>query len=760
MTEVRAQIRIAGIVQGVGFRPFVYALAQRHALTGWVLNDEQGVQIEVEGDEARVAHFLDGLANPPPLAVVEHQQVSYLPAANYQGFEIRASTSGAERLALISPDITTCGDCRQELFNPADRRYRYPFINCTNCGPRFTIIKDIPYDRPKTTMATFKMCPACSREYHDPGDRRFHAQPNACPVCGPQVVLLANTGAAVTGVDPIKETHALLKQGRIVAIKGLGGFHLACDAAQETAVALLRGRKYREDKPFALMCKDLETIEGICVVDDAARRLLVSKERPIVILPRRSDAAIAAGVAPGQGTLGVMLPYTPLHHLLLADGLASLVMTSGNMSDEPIAYRDAEALGRLGRIADFFLVHNREIHTRCDDSVVKPYRGRPTFLRRARGFVPFPIRLQQGGASVLACGAELKNTFCLTKGNYAFLSHHIGDLENYETMQSFEQGIDLFRRLFQIEPAAVVHDLHPDYLSTRYALAYARDYKLPLIGVQHHVAHALSCMAEHGLAGPCLAVVMDGTGYGEDGTVWGGEFLAVTGKEYTRLGHLRTIPLPGGDKAAREPWRMAAAYLDRIYGRAEKVDIPFAKDLDLAKWSLLREAIEAGINSPFCSSTGRLFDAVSALIGVRMQTNYEGQAAIELEQRARQGEQGEYPFAITEEEGCLILDPDPVIAAIVEEIRTKADPSLISARFHNALARAIARMALRMREAASLSEICLSGGVFQNHLLMGRAVELLEQADFKAYIHRQVPANDGGIALGQAFYALSLQKEN
>jgi hydrogenase maturation protein HypF len=760
MTEVRAQIRIAGIVQGVGFRPFVYALAQRHALTGWVLNDEQGVQIEVEGDEARVAHFLDGLANPPPLAVVEHQQVSYLPAANYQGFEIRASTSGAERLALISPDITTCGDCRQELFNPADRRYRYPFINCTNCGPRFTIIKDIPYDRPKTTMATFKMCPACSREYHDPGDRRFHAQPNACPVCGPQVVLLANTGAAVTGVDPIKETHALLKQGRIVAIKGLGGFHLACDAAQETAVALLRGRKYREDKPFALMCKDLETIERICVVDDAARRLLVSKERPIVILPRRSDAAIAAAVAPRQGTLGVMLPYTPLHHLLLADGLASLVMTSGNMSDEPIAYRDAEALERLGQIADFFLVHNREIHTRCDDSVVKPFRGRPTFLRRARGYVPFPIRLQQGGASVLACGAELKNTFCLTKGAYAFLSHHIGDLGNYETMQSFEEGIDLLQHLFQIEPAAVVHDLHPDYLSTRYALAYARDYKLPLIGVQHHVAHALSCMAEHGLAGPCLAVVMDGTGYGEDGTVWGGEFLAVTGKEYTRLGHLRTIPLPGGDKAAREPWRMAAAYLDRIYGRAERLDIPFAKGFDRAQWSLLREAIGVGINSPLCSSIGRLFDAVSALVGVRMQTNYEGQAAIELEQMARQGEQGEYPFAITEEEGCLILDPDPVIAAIVEEIKGNADTSLISARFHNSLARAIVQIAMQMRERTNVSEIVLSGGVFQNHLLMGRAVELLEQADFKAYIHHRVPAHDGGIALGQALHAFCILKED
>ena len=760
MAKIRAQVRIEGIVQGVGFRPFVYALAQCHALAGWVLNDEKGVRVEVEGEEDRVNSFISALAAPPPLAVVERQEVSYLPVAGYQGFEIRPSTSGEERLALISPDITLCGDCRQELFDSEDRRFRYPFINCTNCGPRFTIIEDIPYDRAKTTMASFPMCPACNREYHDPADRRFHAQPNACPVCGPQVELLDNSGSKLQSEDPIREALRLLKEGRIVAIKGLGGFHLACDAAQEAAVALLRGRKYREDKPFALMCKDLEAIERICVVDDASRRLLASKERPIVILPRRSDAAIAASVAPRQGTLGVMLPYTPLHHLLLADGLASLVMTSGNRSDEPIAYRDAEALERLGQIADFFLLHNREIHTRCDDSVVKPFRGRPTFMRRARGFVPFPIRLPGGKKSVLACGAELKNTFCLTKGHYAFLSHHIGDLENYETMQSFEEGIGLIKRLFQIEPAAVVHDLHPDYLSTRYALAYARDLKLPAIGVQHHVAHALSCMAEHGLEGPVLAVVLDGTGYGEDGTVWGGEFLEVTGMAYTRLGHLRTIPLPGGDKAAKEPWRMAAQYLDRIYGRAERLDIPFVKGLDLDQWSLLREAVQAGINAPLCSSMGRLFDAVSALIGKRGRNNYEGQAAIELEQMARQEEQGEYPFEIAEEEGMLVVDPDPMITAIVDEVKRGVDPSLISARFHNAVAGAIARMALRMREAIGLSEVVLSGGVFQNHLLMGRAVDLLEQADFKTYIHQKVPAHDGGIALGQAFHAACVLGED
>jgi hydrogenase maturation protein HypF len=757
MGKVRASVQAEGIVQGVGFRPFVYDLAQRHGLAGWVLNDARGVQIEVEGSDEHVAAFLSALSSPPPLAMVERTQVSYTAPAGYTGFEIRESVKGEERLTLISPDMALCEECRRELFDPKDRRFRYPFINCTNCGPRFTIIEDIPYDRAKTTMAPFEMCPDCRREYHDPLDRRFHAQPNACPVCGPQVRLLDNTGAEVQADDLIGETLCLLKVGKIVCVKGLGGFHFACDAANESAVSLLRGRKYREDKPFALMCRDLGVVEGICVLDDVSKELLQSKERPIVVLPRRPDCAIAPSVAPGQGTLGVMLPYTPLHHLLFSNGLASLVMTSGNMSDEPIAYEDAEATERLGRIADFFLVHNREIRTRCDDSVVKPFRGKGAFLRRARGYVPFPIRLPQGGPTVLACGAELKNTFCLTKGDYAFLSHHIGDLENYETMRSFEEGIGLIKRLFQIEPACVVHDLHPGYLATRYALKYAGEQGVPKIGVQHHFAHALSCMAEHGLEAPALAVVMDGTGYGEDGTVWGGEFLEVTLKGYTRLGHLRTIPLPGGDRAAKEPWRMAAAYLDRVFGRAERVDIPFIKRLDLGQWSTLREAIEAGINSPLCSSTGRLFDAVSALIGVRGHINYEGQAAIELEQMAREGEAGEYPPEISQDNGCIILDPDPVIEAVVKDIKKDEDPSVISARFHNSVARGIAQMAIKMREQTGLSDVILSGGVFQNHLLMGRAWDLLEGDDFQVYIHHKVPANDGGVALGQAYHAIALQ---
>lgn len=752
MEEIRVHIEIEGIVQGVGFRPFIYGVARRYDLKGWVLNDEKGVQIEVEGRRVGIDGFLSGLSSPPPLALIESTTVKYLPPVGYEDFEIKGSIGGEERFALISPDIATCDDCLEELSDVGDRRFRYPFINCTNCGPRFTIIEDIPYDRDKTTMARFRMCPLCSREYRDPSNRRFHAQPNACPTCGPRIGLFDNSGKEVSTRDPIGEALKLLCGRQIVGIKGLGGFHLACDATKEEVVARLRGRKYREDKPFALMCRDLEVVERLCLLDEISRELLERKERPIVILPKRPDAKVAPSVAPLQGTLGVMLPYTPLHHLLFVDGLDVLVMTSGNVRDEPIAYEDADAFARLQGLADFFLAHNRQIHTRCDDSVMKPFRGGVTFVRRARGYVPFPLRLKREGKSVLACGADLKNTLCLTKGNYAFVSHHIGDLENFETLKCFEEGIEHFKRLFQVEPEAVAHDLHPDYLSTRYAMGL----EVPRLGVQHHFAHALSCMAEHGLEGPVLAVVMDGSGYGEDGAVWGGEFLEVTVRDYRRLGHLRYVPLPGGEKAIKEPWRMGAIYLHRVYGRLEELTIPFARGLDLTKWSLLREAIKADINSPLCSSVGRLFDAVSAILGVRETVNYEGQAAIELEQAAEDGESGEYPFDIVEEEGMFIVDPDPIISAIVEEVGKGETPSVISARFHNTMARVISRMAKRMREVTALSEILLSGGVFQNHLLLARVWDLLDEDDFRVFVQQRVPPNDGGISLGQALYATYL----
>ena len=754
MEEIRVCVQIEGVVQGVGFRPFIYGLAQQHDLKGWVLNDERGVTIEVEGEKDRVDGFLSGLSSSPPIAIIEKTSILHLPPFGYNDFEIRSSKEGTEKLALISPDIATCKDCLDELFDPQDRRFHYPFINCTNCGPRFTIIEGIPYDRKNTTMAPFMMCPLCSREYQDPLNRRFHAQPNACPACGPALKLFVNSGREIPTHDPIRETVALLKMGKIVAIKGLGGFHLACDATREEVVASLRARKYREDKPFALMCRDLKVIDRLCLLDDLSRELLESKERPIVVLPKRAGAKVAGSVAPFQKTLGVMLPYAPLHHLLFAEGVDVLVMTSGNVSDEPIAFKDIEAFDRLKQIADLFLIHDREIHTRCDDSVVKPIEGTMTFLRRARGFAPFPIKLKRHGKSILACGADLKNTFCLTKGDFAILSQHIGDMENFETVRSFEQGVELLKQLFQVEPAFVVHDLHPDYLSTRYAIGL----DIPKIGVQHHFAHALSCMAEYGSEGPGLAVVMDGTGYGEDGTVWGGEFLEVTLSEYRRLGHLRYIPLPGGDMAVREPWRMAAAYLERIYGELEESQMPLIKGFDLERWSQIRLAMRAQINSPPCSSMGRLFDAVSALVGVRETVNYEGQAAIELEQMVEQGEMGEYPFEIlVEDNKTLTINPDPVIEAMVEDIRKKESPFVVSARFHNSVARVISRMALRIREEYGLSDIFLTGGVFQNHVLLGRVWDILKQDGFRVHTHQRVPPNDGGISLGQAFYGLYYQ---
>jgi len=752
MESVRACVQVKGVVQGVGFRPFVYDLAKENDLKGWVLNDEKGVMIEIEGRKERVKNFLTGLSSPPPIARIENTAIFYEAPLGYSNFEIKTSENGEEKCVLVSPDIATCKDCLDELFDPHNPRFYYPFINCTNCGPRFTIITNVPYDRANTTMSPFKMCPMCGSEYHNPADRRFHAQPNACPECGPALQLFSNDGNLIKTHDPLREAIVLLKRGAIIAIKGIGGFHIACDPTKENVVADLRARKYREDKPFALMCRDMGVVKSLCVVDDLSRDLLTSKERPIVILPRKRDARIASSVAPFQKTLGVMLPYTPLHHLLFDQQVRVLVMTSGNVSDEPIVYGNKEAFSRLCTIADFFLVHDREIYTRCDDSVVKPLGETKVFFRRSRGFAPFPIKLNKNGKHILACGADMKNTFCLTKDDYAFMSQHIGDMENFETLRSFEQGIDLFKKMFQIEPELIVHDLHPDYFST--SCAYGLD--VPKIGIQHHFAHALSCMAEYGAKGPCLAIIMDGTGYGEDGCIWGGEFLEVNIQGYKRLGHLRYIPLAGGDKAVQEPWRMAAIYLERIYGRLEGLSIPFLKEIDLERWSQIRLAVKSHINSPLCSSTGRLFDAVSAILGIRMTVNYEGQAAIELEQIAEEGEEGEYPFKVLDENGSMIWDPDTIIEAIVEDLKRKESPAVISARFHNSMVRVLSRTARRMRQGTGLHDIFLSGGVFQNTLLLGKARDILKEDGFEVHIHRKVPSNDGGISLGQAFYGINL----
>ncbi len=638
----RAEIKITGMVQGIGFRPFIYGLAEAYSIRGWVLNNEKGVFIDAESEDGNLDVFIQNIPKlAPPLARIESFDIKYLEPLGYTLFEIRKSEEAQEKFVLISPDLATCDPCLSELFSPGNFRYRYPFINCTLCGPRFTIIQDIPYDRHKTTMAPFTMCPVCRKEYEDPRDRRFHAQPNACPACGPSLRLEDRAGQAVPG-DPVEKTLDLLAAGRIVAIKGLGGFHLACDARNQDAVSSLRSRKFREDKPFAVMCRDLEEVKEHCEVSEEEEKLLLGVERPIVILRRREISPVAGAVAPYQDTLGVMLPYSPLHHLLLNGPLKTLVMTSGNVSDEPISYNNEEAFHRLSRIADYFLFHNREIHMRCDDSVTRIFEGKPYILRRSRGYVPFPIKLSFPLEMILACGGELKNTFCLTRENYAFLSHHIGDLENLETLTSFEEGIEHFKKLFYIEPKAVAYDLHPDYLSTQYALSIPN---IPKIGVQHHHAHIVSAMVENGIEGDVIGVALDGTGFGLDGTLWGGEFIKANLRDFDRLAHLKKVPMPGGSMAIKEPWRMAMVYLSEAFGEeATRLRIGLMKRIDLQKWDILTKAIGKKINSPLTSSMGRLFDAVSSLLSIRDEVRYEGQAAIELEKIADPGVKEEYPF--------------------------------------------------------------------------------------------------------------------
>ena len=663
-----AAIHVSGIVQGVGFRPFVYNLASRFQLSGWVRNTSAGVDIAVEGPERALASFIAALRNEaPPLSRIDEFTVSDGEVEGFTSFEILHSESIPEAFQPISPDVAICADCLRELFDPIDRRYRYPFINCTNCGPRFTIIQDIPYDRPKTTMARFAMCPDCAREYGDPTDRRFHAQPVACPKCGPRVWLERLIDGHAQGVfsddEAILQTRALVAEGHIVAVKGLGGFHLACDATNATAVTELRRRKLRVDKPFALMMLDMQMVEQHCVVGKAERKLLASTERPIVLLHRRPGSDIVREIAPGQDWIGVMLPYTPLHYLLFADSMDAgsvmppLVMTSGNLSEEPIATDNDEARSRLASLADAFLMHDRDIHIRCDDSVVRVVGiESPGYsesseiypLRRSRGYAPFPVKLPWQVAPLLATGAELKNTFCITNRNYAFLSHHIGDMENYETLRSFEQGVEHFERLFRVKPEAIAHDLHPDYLATRYALDRAEQQGIPAIGVQHHHAHIAACMAEHGFDGshPVIGVAFDGTGYGDDGAIWGGEFLVADYVSYQRRLHLEYFPLPGGDTAIRHSARIALALLWSLGIDWEPRLASFANFTDEER-ATLRTQLQRGLNAPRTSSVGRLFDAAAALAAVRQRVNYEAQAAIEFEALADGSLDEAYPFEIS-----------------------------------------------------------------------------------------------------------------
>lgn len=745
----RYQLKIDGIVQGVGFRPFVYQCATRLGLNGWVNNDSRGVTIEVEGTAACLAEFGRTLREEhPPLATINSIREAEIPPTGASGFTIIESSSTAAKAARISPDTFVCSDCLVELFDPADRRYGYPFINCTNCGPRYTIIRAIPYDRPNTTMADFPMCGACRAEYDDPTSRRFHAQPNACADCGPVLSLTDAAGANLPGA-PLEQAIELLRQGRIVAIKGLGGYHLAVDAANDTAVAELRRRKLRDEKPFALMSCDLERVAAYAHFDDREARLLEAVERPIVLLRQKAGHRLSPRVAPRNRSFGVMLPYTPLHYLLLRE-FPALVMTSGNLSDEPIAFDDADARERLAGLADAFLLHNRQIHIRSDDSIARVMAGQALLLRRSRGYVPRAVQLPYAIPKVLAVGAELKNTFCLTRADQAYLSQHIGDLNNAEVLASLESGIRHLEGLLDLTPELIAHDLHPDYLSTRLAEEWPGD--LPRLAVQHHHAHLASCLAEHGETGPALGVIFDGLGYGADGTVWGGEFLLGDFSGYRRLAHLDQVCMPGGDAATREPWRMALAYLYASYKDALP-DLPVLDKIPADQLTLLLQMLGKGINSPLTSSCGRLFDAVSALLGLRDTVAYEGQAALELEMCAAEQEEGQYPFDLLVDSAPIRVNVRPLIRAIVADLQQKVATDIISARFHNSVAALILGVCQQLREREKLDLVVLSGGVFQNCYLTEKSVALLEGDGFRVLTHSLVPPNDGGLALGQAVIA-------
>jgi hydrogenase maturation protein HypF len=747
------RIEIKGIVQGVGFRPFVYNLAHKYSLCGYVLNDTRGVEIEVVGKKTAINEFLLQVkTSPPPQSRIEQVKIRKIPYHDYQNFVIRESVNKDIKTVLISPDLATCEDCLNELFDQQDRRFEYPFLNCTNCGPRLTIIQDIPYDRDKTTMSAFKMCPDCESEYHSPQNRRFHAQPNACPVCGPHLTLMDNKKKLQTTRDPIVSAIELLKKGYIVAIKGIGGYHLACDATSKEAVATLRERKYREDKPFALMAKDLKTIQSFCHVNSFEKNLLQSVSRPIVLLKKKNLNLIAGDAAPLQKNFGVMLPYSPLHYLLIKKSNLILVMTSGNQSDEPIACENDEASEKLDEIADYFLLHNRDIYRRCDDSVTRIWRGTETILRRGRGYVPQPIRLNFNFRKhILATGAQLKNTFCLARDNSACLSTHIGDLENFETLDFYTKEIERFKKLCWVKPEIVAYDMHPEYLSTKYALSLRDVKKNP---VQHHHAHIVSCMAENKINQKVIGVAFDGTGYGEDKTVWGGEFLLADFEEYQRVAHLKYVPMPGGETAIKNPWRMALAYLYTYYGEDFlNLDLEFVKKLERNKWKVIKGMLDQKINLFSTSSIGRFFDAVSVLLRWRERNNYEGQPAVELEMMTDEKVKGKYLFEITREKGIFIINPELVIKGIVRDLVKDEEKSKIAAKFHNTIAQMINEVCKSLRKEYGLNSVCLSGGVFQNIFLLDRAYDLLTDSQFKVYTHHRVPTNDGGISLGQAAIA-------
>ena len=750
---VRRIIRVTGVVQGVGFRPFVFGLARARGLGGWVRNTSGSVEIDVEGSKDALDDFLAALtAEAPSLARVSSVSMIEADPTGRTEFEIVESRAGSADEGAIPADVAVCADCLREIRDRTDRRFGYEFTNCTSCGPRFTIVRRLPYDRPNTTMAAFEMCPDCAAEYRDPLDRRYHAEPTACPACGPRVWIEMD-GRRIDE-SPLVLAGRLLSRGRVVAIKGIGGFHLACDARNDEAVRLLRLRKGRARKPFAVMVKDTDEAERVCDLNDAARELLRSAARPIVLARKRAGSGVSDEVAPGNKNLGIMIPYTPLHTLLFDCSPPALVMTSGNLSEEPLVFTNAAARAKLASLADAFLTHDRDIHVPCDDSVVRADDPRGVVsIRRARGFVPDAIGLPCRCGPILGVGAEQKNTFCLAWGSRAVMSQHIGDLDTAETFDYFAYAVDHFAALFRREPEIIAHDLHPDYLSTRFALERAGT---RTIGVQHHHAHIASCLAENMRTDKCIGLALDGTGYGPDGTIWGGEILAADLARFDRIGSLAPIRMPGGEAAIRDPRRMAAAYLHAAFGEGFE---PLADKLDLGFTELERRAIrrqiETGLNSPLTSSAGRLFDAVSAAVGVCRERTYEGQPAAELEMAADETETGSYPGGLRTEGGFIALDFVPVFRHAIDDFLAGVPHAVVAARFHNSVVEVLAQGCEAAREMTGLGVVALSGGVFQNAAILWSLKSRLERAGFEVLVHRLLPPNDACISLGQVAVAAS-----
>ncbi len=743
------EMKIFGIVQGVGFRPHVFRLAAELGIRGWILNSSAGVFLEVEAEEEDLREFTRRLlAEPPPLALIRDYQLREIEAQGFSDFQIRESESQEELLVMVSPDIAVCHDCRREVMDPVDRRYAYPFINCTNCGPRFTIIKDLPYDRAKTTMAEFTMCPECDREYHNPLHRRFHAQPNACPLCGPHISMLDSDGNEVE-----QGAVELLKKGCILAVKGLGGCHLAVDARNREAVSCLRQRKHRDAKPFALMARDLETARKYCHISYLEEQHLTSGRAPIVVMESRTELDLPRDlIHPGLHTLGIMLSYTPLHYLLFDDELELLVMTSANISDEPLIYENETAQKKLAGIADYFLLHNRDIFNPCDDSVMRVTAlNTPQLFRRARGYVPLGIRIPSSSSPVLAVGGEMKNTFCITRQGEAYLSQHWGDLNHYLNFRNFLDGIERFKNMLAVEPQVIAHDLHPNYQTTRWA---GEQEHMEKIAIQHHWAHMASAMAENQLQGEVLGLICDGTGWGTDGAVWGGEILQGDYRQFSRLGHLQYLPLPGGDLTARRPYRMALIYLLAALGeKATALSRDLIPAFPEEERELMLQRWQKGTRELQTSSCGRLFDAVAAVLGICTVNRYEGQAAVELEVWADYTQRGSYSYTLNDENGMLIMNLLPMWLELLADQKKGISVGSIAQKFHLTLVNLFTSALDRSREKSGLNRVVLSGGVFHNQILLFKLSEALKKAGFEVYHQQQVPPGDGGIALGQAILA-------